>query len=38
MNASEGETATFESAKSNMGQGWGTSFDQLDAYLLKQKQ
>ena len=37
INASDEEVATFESAKYGMSQGWGGSFDQLDAYVLKQK-
>ncbi len=31
------ELATFEAAKPNMAQGWGGTFEQLDAYLAEQR-
>ena len=37
INASDEEVATFESAKDGMNHGWSGSFNQLHAYLLKQK-
>jgi uncharacterized protein YndB with AHSA1/START domain len=36
INASDEEVATFESSKDGMSHGWNGSFNQLDAYILKE--